>query len=197
MEKLSLATPNLELVPPCAADAEALTAACQDPQIQRWVPIPVPYTLTDGLEYATTGCDAAWAEGHAAIWTIRLGDEMAGNVGLHRIGHGAADLGFWMVPEFRGRGIITEACRAVLDYGFAPDPSGLGLKRIGWNAYAGNHGSARVAQRLGFRFEGISRLAAVGRDGLEDDWGAGLLATDDRSEQPWPALHGPAGPQAG
>lgn len=188
MDKKILATAALRLVPPCAADAEAVTAACQDPEIQRWVPIPVPYTQADGILYAGAECDDSWANGTAAIWTIRSGDIFAGVVGLYRIGHGAADLGFWMVPEYRGKGLLTEACNAVLDFAFAPDPTGLGLQRVGWNALAGNHGSARVARKLGFRFEGIARLAAVGRDGLEDDWGAGLLAADDRAEQCWPVL---------
>lgn len=188
MEKKTLRTASLQLTPPVATDAEAVTAACQDPEIQRWVPIPVPYTPADGLLYAGVECDASWANGTATIWTIRVENEFAGIVGLYRIGNGAADLGFWMVPSFRGRGLLTEACQAVLDFALASEPEGMGLRRVGWNALAGNHASARVAQKLGFRFEGIARLAAVGRDGLEDDWGAGLLATDDRAVQPWSIL---------
>ncbi|GAA4367233.1 GNAT family N-acetyltransferase [Paeniglutamicibacter cryotolerans] len=188
MEKKNLTTASLRLVPPSATDATAVTAACQDPEIQRWVPIPVPYTEADGILYASAQCDDSWADGTAAIWTIRSGDVFAGIVGLYRIGHGAADLGFWMVPDFRAKGLLTEACTAVLDFALAPAPAGMGLHRVGWNALAGNRGSARVAQKLGFRFEGTARLAAVGRDGLEDDWGAGLLAPDDRTVQPWSIL---------
>lgn len=93
-----------------------------------------------------------------------------------------------MDPAFPGRGVLTEAPTAVLDFSLAEAPEGLGLVRIGWNAYAGNFGSARVAQKLGFRFEGTARLGAALRGELRDDWGGSLLASDDRSVQDWPIL---------
>jgi hypothetical protein len=36
-------TRRLLLEAPSATDIDAITAACRDPDIQRWVPIPVPY----------------------------------------------------------------------------------------------------------------------------------------------------------
>lgn len=188
MEKLSLSTANLELVPPTANDAAAVFAACQDPEIQNWVPVPVPYLQEHALEYVTTHTETTWAEDTEYTWTIRTSGTLAGVVGLYRVGNGSADLGFWMEPAFRGRGALTEACIAVLDFGFAPSPAGLGLQRVGWNAYAGNFGSARIAQKLGFRFEGTARLGAALRGELRDDWAAGLLFSDDRTVQPWPIL---------
>ncbi|OUE12664.1 hypothetical protein CMMCAY01_06635 [Clavibacter michiganensis subsp. michiganensis] len=80
---------------------------------------------------------------------------------------------------------MREAAAAVVDHGF---DASAGLVRIGWRAYAGNTGSAAVARALGFRFEGVARRGAMGRDGREDDLLAGLLATDDRTPQPWPVL---------
>ena len=93
-----------------------------------------------------------------------------------------------MAPQFRGRGILTEAANAVVDYGFVDAPEGVGLVRIEWHAYAGNVASARVASRVGFHFEGTLRLGAMGREGREDDWVAGILAGDTRSPQPWSIL---------
>lgn len=188
MERLSLATPNLELVPPAPDDAEAVFAACQDPEIQNWVQIPVPYLREHALEYVTSHTETTWAEGTEHTWTIRSAGTLAGVVGLYRVANGSADLGYWMAPDFRGRGLLTEACNAVLDFAFAPAPEGLGLARVGWNAYAGNLGSARVAQKLGFRFEGTARLGAALRGQLRDDWAAGLLANDDRAPCPWAIL---------
>lgn len=188
MEKLSLYTTRLELVPPCSDDVEAIRSACQDPEIQHWVPIPVPYRYEDALEYATVHTEQRWEAGTEFTWTIRLSSQLAGVVGLYRVANSSADLGFWMDPAFRGRGFLTEACLEVLDFAFGPAPQGLGLARVGWNAYAGNIGSARVAQKLGFHFEGTARLGAALRGELRDDWAAGLLLTDDRSVQNWPVL---------
>lgn len=149
MEKLSLYTTRLELVPPCSDDVDAIRSACQDPEIQHWVPIPVPYRFEDALEYATVHTEKTWEAGTEFTWTIRFSSQLAGVVGLYRVANSSADLGFWMDPAFRGRGFLTEACREVLDFAFGPAPQGLGLARVGWNAYAGNIGSARVAQSWG------------------------------------------------
>lgn len=188
MEKLSLHTANLHLTPPDVADVGDILAACQDPQTQHWVPLPVPYLREHAVEYATAHTDKTWADGTEYTWAIRSAGAFAGVVGLYRVADGAADLGYWMVPAFRGRGLLTEACTGVLDFAFARPPEGLGLARVGWNAYAGNIASARVARKLGFHFEGTARLGAALRGELRDDWAAGLLATDDRRIQDWPIL---------
>lgn len=187
MDPVTLRTPRLVLRPPALDDVDAITAACQDPAIQRYVPVPVPYARADAVSYASEFCPDGWASGGRLTWAVLEGGELVGTVGLHALAEGAAEIGYWLAPGARGRGIMREAAAAVVDHGF--DASvGLGLARIGWRAYAGNSGSAAVARALGFRFEGIARLGAMGREGREDDWLAGLLATDDRTPQPWPAL---------
>ncbi|WP_454118056.1 hypothetical protein [Microbacterium lacticum] len=46
--------------------------------------------------------------------------------------------------------------------------------------------SARAARALGFRDEGLLREGIAGKTGRVDAWIAGLLATEDRTPQPWP-----------
>ena len=75
----------------------------------------------------------------------------------------------------------------MIDWAFSPE--GLDLARIEWRAVVGNIASARAARTLGFRFEGTLRQALRNGSGDRDDgWIAGLLATDDRTPQPWPVL---------
>ena len=188
MDKIQLRTARLTLVAPSHADVDAITAACQVLELQRRVPIPVPYTRTDAAEYVTTYCDTGWSTGKSCTWAIRIADEFAGAISLDNIGFEQATIGYWMAPQFRGRGILTEAANAVVDFGFAGEPEGLGLLRIEWHAYAGNVASARVVSRVGFNFEGTLRLGAMGRETREDDWVAGILAGDERSPQPWAVL---------
>ncbi|PPF53302.1 GNAT family N-acetyltransferase [Clavibacter michiganensis] len=187
MDPVTLRTPRLTLRPPALDHVDAIHAACQDPAIQRYVPVPVPYAREDAVTYVADFCAAGWASGDRLTWAVLEGGDLVGTVGLHAIADGAAEIGFWLAPGARGRGIMHEAAAAVVGHGFDTG-SGLGLVRIGWRAYAGNTGSAAVARALGFRFEGISRLGAMGREGREDDWLAGLLATDDRTPPPWPVL---------
>jgi len=54
MDKVELRTERLLLRAPSPSDVEAITAACQDPEIQRRIPIPVPYTRSDAERYVTT-----------------------------------------------------------------------------------------------------------------------------------------------
>lgn len=101
---------------------------------------------------------------------------------------GDAEIGFWMSSAARGKGYLTEAATAVLDFGFAPE--GCALGRVEWRAIVGNEASAGVARALGFRYEGRLRQAIISSRGREDTWVAGLLAGDDRAAQPWPDLAG-------
>ena len=163
---MTLRTARLELSPPREGDADAIFAACQDERLQRrgW-----------------------WKSGSEATWAIRDGDTLVGMIGLHRLGDGTGEIGYWMAAPARGRGLLTEAAHAVIDWGFSPD--GLALKRIEWRAVVGNTASARAARTLGFRFEGTLRQALANGAGVRDDgWIAGLLPSDDRTAQHWPPL---------
>ncbi|MBC7723598.1 MAG: GNAT family N-acetyltransferase [Burkholderiaceae bacterium] len=195
MEKVTLRTARLVLAPPTLADVDAITAACQDLELQRRVSsIPVPYSRGDAEGYVTGYSAAGWASGTSCTWAIHLDGAFAGAIGLDDIAGGRAEIGYWAAPEFRRRGVLTEAARAVVRFGIDPAPDGLGLQRIEWHAFAGNLGSAGVARNAGFRFEGTLRLGTMGRQGREDDWVAGILATDPHTQTPWPILGPILGP---
>src|SRR5699024_11348875 len=72
--------------------------------------------------------------------------------------------------------ILDEAVTAACAYGF----DHMGLDRISWRAHVGNLGSAAIARRAGFRYEGRMRLGATQRGARVDQWLAGRLASEDR-----------------
>lgn len=187
MEKVTLETSRLVLSAPTDDDIDAITAACQDPEIPRWTTVPSPYSRQDAADFVRL-IDEWWADGSQTIWAMRVGGELVGSIGLHHITEhetgGHAELGFWVAAAARGEGYVVEASRAVVDWGF----SDLGLARIRWQAVAGNVASARAARALGFRYEGLQRQALTGPRGRDDGWLAGLLPTDDRTPVPWPVL---------
>ncbi len=186
------------LSPPTFADLEAMTEACQDPAVAAWTTVPSPYLPEHARGFVTHVTDA-WAilrvgtvaddlRGEAA-WAVRAdgaAGTLLGMVGLRLEGTGSAELGYWLSPAARGRGLMTRAARLAVDFGFAPD--GLGLDRILWTAYAGNWASWAVAWRCGFRFEGQVRGHDVQRGVRRDAW-LGTLLRDDAREPvaPWPA----------
>ncbi|MGX1695496.1 GNAT family N-acetyltransferase [Microbacterium keratanolyticum] len=189
MEITVLTTDRLTLRPPTAADVDAITTACQDPEIPRWTTVPSPYSRTDAEAFVRI-VDASWADGSEAIWSIFHDGVLVGTVGLHNIAShpagGQAELGYWMTAESRGQGFLVEAARAVLDWAFAE----LDLARVHWQAVEGNIPSARAARALGFHFEGTRRQALTSHRGRDDGWTASLLPTDDRTPVAWPVLEG-------
>ncbi|WP_235934047.1 GNAT family N-acetyltransferase [Paramicrobacterium chengjingii] len=179
-----LSTSRIALRCPTLDDVDAITDACQDPEVQRRVPVPVPYRREHAVAYVTTFCEDGWITGERCTWALEVDGAFAGVIGLDDIADGSANLGYWMAPQHRGHGYLTEAVAAVLNFAFDT----LELERVEWRAFAGNRGSARVAQRSGFRFEGVRRCASRGRNGREDDWVGSILSTDDRAQQAWAVL---------
>jgi RimJ/RimL family protein N-acetyltransferase len=62
---------------------------------------------------------------HAGIWHE---GRLAGVVGYHAIDweHRSTSLGYWLGQEFEGKGLATNACRALVDHAFEE----LGLNRV-------------------------------------------------------------------
>ncbi|WP_404431697.1 GNAT family N-acetyltransferase [Microbacterium lacus] len=185
MEPVTLRTDRLELSAPRPEDADAIYTACQDADIQRYTTVPSPYLASHAEDFISR-CANHWQLGTETTWVMRENSVLAGVVGLHDIGRGNASLGYWVAPAARGRGLIVEAARAVIEWAFAP--TGADLTRVEWRAVVGNVGSARVARALGFHYEGTLRAEFTNATGRFDGWVGGLLRSDDRMPQPWPVL---------
>lgn len=89
---------------------------------------------------------------------------VAAIAGLNQIMRGpvsSAMAGWAVHVDFAGRGVMTEAVLALLDLAFSPD--GLGLHRVAAGIMPENLASLRVAERAGFRREGLAReLVQIG-----------------------------------
>jgi RimJ/RimL family protein N-acetyltransferase len=178
VEPTEITAGTLHLRPPRDSDVDAITAACQDPEIQRWTRVPSPYHRTDAVTFVHT-CREGWQSGTSATFLAldSTTAELVGAVGLVRIADGEADIGYWVAAGARGRGVGTIAVGAVVRWGFGA----LGLERIGWRAAVGNTGSWRLVQGLGFQFEGTLRRGLRHRDQRVDGWIGSLLPDDPRA----------------
>jgi RimJ/RimL family protein N-acetyltransferase len=194
MEPVTLETARLVLRPFTAADIDPVFRACQDPEIQRFVPVPVPYTRECARTYVQQLCPAGWRQGTA----LNLGSfsrdngALVSSMGLQQGGDrppGVVELGFWTAPGHRGRGYTVEAADAMCRWAFAE----LGAQRMEWLALVGNEGSRAVATRLGFTVEGTLRSRLDHRGVLKDGWIGSLL----RSELPDPEQPVPGRPLPG
>jgi len=106
----------------------------------------------------------AQREGRGFHWLVRSHDDAAvqGLVSLidvrrtHRaLTWQRAELAYWTAPDAQGRGIASEAARAVMRCGFGA----LGLHKIVVYHAVDNPPSGRVVEKLGFRLVGTEREA--------------------------------------
>lgn len=186
MQPVILHTKRMELSAPTEADIDQITHICQDEDILKWTTVPSPYSRADAEFFVTQIVQPGWESKSALTWAMRQGGDLIGMISLTALDESMYELGYWMAPVVRGQGLMVEAVQRVADYGFAAD--GLNLGRIEWHAYVGNAGSASVARRSGFTYEGLLRMEGLQRGKRHDSWVAGLLPTDDRAEKPgWPA----------
>ena len=148
MQQTDITCGRLMLRPWSPDDEDAVLAACQDPEIQRWTSVPSPYLREHAHLWVTEKAASLWETGEAATWGIFDATTAAllGTVGLHDISGGVAEVGYWCVAEARGRGVTSEALAAVCRWGFGA----LDLERINWVAFVGNEGSRAVALTCGF-----------------------------------------------
>jgi len=90
----------------------------------------------------------------AVIW---VDGRIAGVIGILPINwlHRKAEIGYWLAREFQGRGIVTDACRAVIRHLLVE----LDLHRVEIQCATANARSRAIPQRLGFTHEGTLRDA--------------------------------------
>lgn len=181
METVRLTTERLELRPLTTADIDDVAAACQDPEIGRWIPVPVPYAREDAVEFVEHVSTAGWRDDTMYNFGVFIREDgsLVGSMGLVRIAllrtaERQAELGFWTAKRQRGNGYTVEAARAVIDWAFAD----LGVERMEWVATAGNEASRAVAVKLGFVMEGLQRGKIVHRGVRRDAWVGALLPAD-------------------
>jgi RimJ/RimL family protein N-acetyltransferase len=184
IEPTEITAGRLHLRPWQPADAVAVFAVWQDAEMARWADVPDPYTEDHARRFVEQEAPDRWAAGTGTPFAVvdAVDGRLLAAVSFGRLADGLADVGYWTVPAERGQGVATEALGVLCRWGFAA----LGLDRITWLAYEGHETSRRVAEKVGFRFEGTLRGYLPYRGGRRDTWVAGLLATD-----PVPDPHSP------
>ena len=164
---MELRANGLFLRPWSLEDAPALVEACNDPEIERWLPvIPSPYRETDAETYIDQSRES-WEKGDSfnfAIFDAET-DRLAGSMSMRAKRFSTGHIGYWVAREARGRGIASEALRTLCRWAVET----LEVQRLELLADVDNQGSQRVAEKAGFQREGILRSSLEYRDGTRGD----------------------------
>ncbi|TDD40403.1 N-acetyltransferase [Nonomuraea terrae] len=145
----------------------------RDPAVLHYVGVPSPYLPEHAAFFVESLAIDGWRDGRRLEFLAADAGtgERLGRVGLGLREDGTAEIGYWVDPRARGRGVATESVRAACRWAFAARP----LDLIEWRAEVGNTASRRVAEKAGFTIEGTLRGRLVHRGVRVDAWVGSLL----------------------
>jgi RimJ/RimL family protein N-acetyltransferase len=157
-------------------DVPAVTAACRDPEIPRWTVVPFEYQEHHAIEFIS-GREADRAAGRElSFGVVDRDDRVLAAIGIANFDWPDlnAEIGYWVAPEARNRGVGTRAVRLLSRWAIEE----LGLERIELLANPANEASLRLALRAGYTREGTLRLYRK-RHGVREDLVMHSLLTED------------------
>ena len=138
------------------SDAAEVASGAGDKRVARYlIQVPSPYPIALACRWIVGRVDW-WEAGRGVTYaiTLRKAELLVGTVSLRRFARDRrAELGYWLAHREWGKGITTEAARALVAYGF----DHLDLARIYAQVLGGNDASARVLDKLGMVREGVKR----------------------------------------
>ncbi|MBG6110094.1 ribosomal-protein-alanine N-acetyltransferase [Flavobacterium sp. CG_23.5] len=130
-------------------DVNEIFALRSNPETMKYIPRPLVKTNDDALEHIAL-IDAKIESNEGINWAITLKDnpKLIGIIGHYRIKpeHFRAEIGYMILPEYNGKGIVSEAVKEVVTYGF----NEMKLHSIEAIIDPENFGSEKVLQKCGF-----------------------------------------------
>ena len=144
-----------------AADADAVLAACQDAETQRWMDVPVPYLPEHAADFVGDHSRQQWSSRRGAPFAIAAADDdrVLGSCGLVGVSETdlVAEVVWALSPSARGHGVAQRAGRLLCDWALRE----VGLFRLEFYIEPMNTASRAVADRLGCQLEGVLRGKAL------------------------------------
>ncbi|BBS38094.1 GNAT family N-acetyltransferase [Enterobacter cloacae complex sp. 2024EL-00215] len=158
----TITTSRLHLTPFEPSDWAFFRSLREDRAIMRYMAAIAPEKETRRLFAARL------AAPHIFVIRFRNAGTPLGDIGLQisTENREEADIGYTVVPAAQGKGIASEALRAVCDYAF----NQAGVKAVNAYVLADNRGSVRVLEKAGFvRTQVLEKAYEI--DGVRyDDW---------------------------
>ncbi|WP_317172093.1 GNAT family N-acetyltransferase [Salinimicrobium oceani] len=158
----NLKTSRLHLRQITENDLENIFAGLSHPEVIRYY----------GVSYSSL--DATWEQlewyaelerTHTGIWwaiTLKGANDFCGAIGFNNLSreHQKAELGFWLLPNFWGKGFVQESMQVIMEYAF----NDLRLHRVEAFVETENKSSQKALLKQGFQQEGILRDSEI-KDG--------------------------------
>jgi len=148
-----LATARLRLRRLRASDAPEIYRLRADDRVNEFIDRPKAINLQDALAYIDKIHNGVEA-GDWVYWAILFQEQkkLIGTICLWNVSAAEkkAELGYELMPDYQGQGIMQEAVGAVLDFGFRT----LKLRSIEAVSRPANHRSIKLLEKFGFQLSG-------------------------------------------
>ncbi|MBM3933164.1 MAG: GNAT family N-acetyltransferase [SAR202 cluster bacterium] len=172
-ERTTLQTSRLLLRPFEIKDVDDVYSYASEPDWARYLPVPQPYLREHVVEFVARKLieDKSKCSTFAVVYdgkcvgAVELGFDPARNIG---------EVGYSLAKDLWGKGLVTEAVKAVTDWGFGT----LGLAKVHARADVRNLGSLRVMIKSGMSLEGCLRSHDVVRGERIDVYCYAILRED-------------------
>ncbi|MCC6904498.1 MAG: GNAT family N-acetyltransferase [Anaerolineae bacterium] len=151
-----LETERLVLRKVTLSDAEDLYEYASDPEVSRYLPWRPHQSIEDSRQFLTM-IAGAYDRAELAPWGLQHKEDrkFIGTITFHdwSIPDARAEIGYALSRSYWGKGLMTEAGRAVVTFGFTV----MELNRIQARCIVENVGSSRVMEKIGMSYEGTLR----------------------------------------
>lgn len=175
----TLETERLRLRPFARGDADPLFALQSDARVLEFWDSP-PWRDRAMIDRFLAGCQTMADEGTGGRVAVERSDDSSFigwcTFNSYNPDFRSGSLGYCFTEESWGHGYATEAARAVLSWAF----EAFDLNRVQAEADTRNAASARVLEKLGFRWEGTLREDCIVDGVVSDSWVFGLLRREWR-----------------
>ena len=144
-------------------DIDGVFEICQDPAIQEFTTVPVPYTKEIADIWIRSSPQKYLEREKISLAGIRNG-ELVLSVSLHNIHEfdHAGEIGYWVSPSARGEGLASHAVKMLADFAFA-----IGFRRLSAITLPENLASQKTLLNAGFELETVLRDRMTRRNGTQ------------------------------
>lgn len=134
--------------------------------IGQYVGLPDVVADLDGARSYLANYAQKAATDTGRLYGIRVDGVLVGGVLFRTFdtASGTCEAGCWLEPSMTGRGLVTKACRTIIDWAFRE----RGMHRVEWHVASANKKSIAAAERLGMTRDGVMRENDLYR-GLRQD----------------------------
>lgn len=138
-----------------SSDDEAIFSLRSNKQVNKYLGRRPSESIKDAQDFIRA-INENVQRNDSIYWAIALGDneKLIGTICLFGFSkdNTAAEIGYELLPDFQGKGIMHEAATKVVDFAF----NDIRLSSIEAYTHSDNQESTRLLQRLGFNRESIA-----------------------------------------